>query len=249
MSALLFIVTLAYGQERVNRKSGNFSTSKLGELNSAKGWMLNEDEQWDSLLNTIPVCMRSDLGLLKYERTGLGVDNFKQFQIREFAYNDSTYMAIIKKHRFGTYQYQNIKEGWNEYETYKTYIVSKSDFDKLSDIKNSSKNLIEMDIIDVLFSNYESTELPALKAMAIKFKPENRGDKLIFQIAPYKEKEIVQFIIFELSKYGSPNVINPHRIKDEYGYKSIEVMGTEQLFDHCYYETSYQNFNRFIKLE
>ncbi len=82
-------------------------------------------------------------------------------------------------------------------------------------------------------------------------KPEDKKSTLIFHIAPYKEKNIVQFQIYtSYSKYKIiGGIITEHKAKGgEYSWSTKQVYLTDELFDHCYYETDYANFTNFLPL-
>lgn len=83
-------------------------------------------------------------------------------------------------------------------------------------------------------------------------------EKLVFHVAPYKNKKIVQFQIYTTLSFTFSNskphimgIISELRIPDingEYSYDTKQIYMTNELFNHLYYEVDYLTFNKFIKL-
>lgn len=125
----ILITSFANAQERATREKIKITNNILGELKSAKGWMLSPGSEWVSLDNTIPQELAlSERNLLKFERIGLGVDNFISYQFREIMFRDTTYLLLLKKYRDGRFRYPNIKEDWIAYTSYYAYVLDKDEF-------------------------------------------------------------------------------------------------------------------------
>ena len=247
LSSVSLTITV-FSQDRTVTPKANITTETISELKKAKGWMLNEDKEWVSLKNTIPT---SKLGskyksLLSYEDYGLGSDNFNYFKLKEISYKDSTYYVLIKQYRTGWYKYKNIREGWREYNSHLAYVFDKNELSKLNSINDNQINKVEIQLIDTHNVNY-TTEDEAIELIQTKIKldkPLDKKSKLILHIAPYKEKNIVQFQIYNKgynNRIGGINSSNSGKVKQYYL--------KDDLFKHFYYETDYSTFNKFLNIQ
>lgn len=244
-----------FGQDRTTKPKAVIATETISQLTTATGWMFNPDEEWVSLKNTIPVSIASEYNsLLDYEQKGLGTDNFKYYKLKELTYNDSTYYVLVKQYRHGYYTYEIIEEGWNNLISHTAYIFAKSELNKLDSIKDGQVNMIEIELIDNVNIQWTS-EAEALKLIPTKIewdKPSDKKSKLILHIAPYKEKNIVQFQIYTTySKYNIiGGIIKEHKAKGgEYSWSTKQIYLTDELFKHCYYETDFATFNKFLNVD
>ena len=251
----VLLTLMVFGQDRTVKLKANIATETISQLKTATGWMLNPDEEWVSLKNTIPVSIASEYNsLLIYERKGLGTDNFKYYQLKELTYKDSSYYILIKQYRDGYYTYSSIEKGWNDFISHTAYVFAKSELNKLDSIKEGEVNMIEIELIDNVNILWTS-EAEALKLIPAKIewnKATDEKSKLILHIAPYKEKNIVQFQIYTTySKYNSiMGIIEEYKAKDgENTWSTKQVYLTEELFKYCYYETDYTTFNKFLNIE
>ena len=250
---LLCVPLIGLGQERTSQEIAKISKENLGELTESTGWMLNADKEWVSLKNTIPVggLGSEDNDLLTYEDWGLGTDNFLFYQLRELEYNNKTYYILIKKYRDGWYEYPTIQEDWYKEKGILGYIFDKSELEKMKNIKDGESNMIEIQLIDYVDIEYES-EYKSLELMTKKIDWNDKENKyrLILHIAPYKDKNIVQFQVYATySKYNIIcGIIKEHKVrKEDYSMKDIYL--SDELFKHCYFETTYSNFIRFLSID
>ncbi|MCC1485670.1 hypothetical protein [Winogradskyella immobilis] len=252
---ILLISNLSFGQERNAKPKPEISNSIIGQLTSAKGWVLNPEEEWQSLTNTIPAYLSSEFKqLINYEKYSLGSDNFKSYQLRDLTFKGEEYYILIKKYKDGFYTYSSIEEDWNNYTSYLAYVFKKSEWEKISTIEDNKINLIEIDLETTVSVQYKSEkEAFSLIKSKMEFKDDQKDDtKLILHIAPYKEKNIVQFQIY--TKYSKYKIIGgirtEHKIKGgKYSFSTKQIYLTDELFSHCYFETDFANFNKFIKTE
>ena len=131
---------------------------------------------------------------------------------------------------------------------------AKSELNKLDNIKDGEVNIIEIELIDKVNIQWTS-EAEALKLISTKIewnKASDKKSKLILHIAPYKEKNIVQFQIYTTySKYNIiGGIIKEYKAKGgEYSWSTKQVYLTGELFKYCYYETDYTTFNKFLNIE
>jgi hypothetical protein len=262
---ILAILTLnsvnLFSQDRVSKPIPTIGTQIKGQLTKSTGWLLNPESQWVSRPNKIPSFIENQYKtLIDYENDGLGLDNFISYQLRDIKIQDSTYSILIKKYKDGYYKYSSIKEGWTNYNSVIFYVFNKNELRKFDDVTNDSINLIK---INVLYSNSvawinNETYISDIQKEIVKQIDEKKNDEvteeyLVFHIAPYKTKNIVQFQIY--SSYGTYNnisgIIKEHKVKDEngkYSWDEKQIYLSEDLFKYCYYEVDYLTFNNFIKI-
>ena len=254
LTSVLLTLTV-FGQDRTVKPKANIATETISQLKTATGWIINPDGEWVSLKNTIPVSMASEYGsILNYERNGLGTDNFKYYKLKELTYKDSSYYVLIKQYKHGYYTYSSIEEGWNSRISHTAYVFAKSELNNLNSIKDGEVNMIEIELIDKVNIQWKS-EAEALKLISTKIewnKASDKKSKLILHIAPYKEKNIVQFQIYTTySKYNTiGGIIKEYKAKGgKYSWSTKQVYLTNELFKYCYYETDYTTFNKFLNIE
>jgi hypothetical protein len=262
MTLMMSLMTMvSYGQDRVNTSVPKIQTQINGQILKSKGWLLNPEGQWISRQNRIPSFIENQYkSLIDYEKDGLGIDNFISYQFRDVKIKDSLYTILIKRYKDGYYKYSSIEEGWTNYNSVLFYVFSKSELDKFNTIKNDSINQIK---ISILYSNSliwvdDATYISDIEKELVKQINTNKeagDDYLVFHIAPYKDKNIVQFQIYAScndSKYKMIlGIIKQHKIKDEngkYSWDTKQIYGTNELFNYCYYEVDYLTFSNFIKL-
>lgn len=261
-SILLFKNVILYSQERISKPIPVIGTQIKGQLVKSTGWLLNPEGQWISRPNRIPSYLDNNFKtLLDYEYEGLGIDNFISYQIRDIKIKDSTYSILIKRYKDGYYKYSAIKEGWYNYNSVVFYVFSKNEWVKLDRIVNDSINLIK---VNYLYSNSidwinNETYISDIQKEIVK-EIDKKGDNeegakfIIFHVAPYKKKNIVQFQIYSsYSKYNIiGGIIKEHEVQDEngkYSFDKKKLYLTNDLFKYCYYEIDFTTFNNFITIK
>jgi hypothetical protein len=261
LSILTLKSVILFSQERVSKPIPIIGAKVKGQLTKSTGWLLNPESQWVSRPNKIPSFIENQYKtLIDYEYDGLGFDNFISYQIRDVKIQDSTYSILIKKFKDGYYKYSSIKEGWTNFNSVLFYVFNKNELRKLDDVVNDSINMIK---INVLYSNNitwinNETYISDIQKEIVRQNDEKKSDKeieecLVFHIAPYKTKNIVQFQIYSSNiKYNIiGGIIKEHMIKDEngkYSYNEKQIYLSKDLFKYCYYEVDYLTFNNFIKI-
>ena len=250
--AIFFFPLTIFSQERTSKPRAVIGSSIISQLNSATGWMLNPDDEWISANNTIPKFLGSEFkSLITYEKYGLGVDNFNYYQFRELSYNGSSYVVLIKEYRDGYYEYSSIEEGWHDLTSYYAYVFEKSELNKFSQIVDGKVNLIKIDLVAVVNIKFISKQ-KALSLISTKLGSNMLSEEkntLIFHVAPYKEKGIVQFQIYTsyTEFYFIGGIITEFEAKGgEYDWSTKKVYLTDDLFKYCYYETDYNSFSQFV---
>lgn len=237
----------SYSQERVNAQLPKINYTPSSQLTFAKGWRLQKDGQWISRNNRITEEVEPQFKvLIDAGSTGLGTDNFISLQFHDLTYEGNKYKILIKKSRGGYYEYPSIYEGWTNTIVYNYAIFDKDILmSELSKIENGKVNTINVKPLKLMIANTFGTSIFKFIASDLAkngFKNSEEPDNssiMFFQIAPYKEKKIVQFIIYDItqSSYGS-----------YWGYRFLSGSTNESDIQNIYYETSYEAFNRFIKI-
>lgn len=71
--------------------------------------------------------------------------------------------------------------------------------------------------------------------------------KFIFHIYPFKEKNIVQFVLYGFKDNPNTKIKFPFFLETNPVLESntAPYFGTAQMFEHCYYETDYNTFFKF----
>lgn len=245
----LVITKISYSQDRVNATLPKISNQDLGSLQKATGWLLNVEGQWVSSDNKLPKYSEYTHKVSTYEGDGLGYDNFSKYEFRELVINQDTLMIFIKGFTDGYYKYSSIKEGWSTHKEYNYYVFKKSELSKFDSITDSKINLIEIDVEykGNIFLSYNGNYISDIEK-EIATKKDETDSKLIFHLAPYKEKSLVQFQIYvsSYSEYSKSYYIGG--IQSEIYSWDGKIYMTDELFKYLYYETDYLTFSKFIKL-
>lgn len=242
---LVFLSITFFAQERVSAIKPVFAGKASSELKKATGWMYNPEGKWVSLKNTIPVHISSEHNsLLKYEKRGLGVDNFITYEFRFLTVNGKEYISLIKYFRDGYYRYSNIEEDWNPTKSCIAYVFEKNELEKFMSLQDGAINLISIDLVSMVTLRYEDKPLKYLHNKINIDAKQLEGQKLIFHLAPYKDKNIVQFQIYSMKGLSVSGVVQQHILLDS----QETLYMTDNLFKHCYYESDYKSFMGFLYL-
>lgn len=275
LCTLLFCMLFSQAQERENKQLPKIQATNLGQITSAKGWMIQKDGQWISRSNRIPICIENEYkSLIDYEETGRGFTNFVSYQFKEIKIDTTTYVILLYKSKTGLYKYPDIERGWIPYTSVYYYILSKNEFNKIKDFDfvDGEVNTVKLDYLywgGVDKITGETINLDIEKSINEHLNTDKKKDKiqqLIFKIGLYKSKNIVQFHIYGLSEQYYPldfyndspdyfpaklsfSCISTYDYFDKKDYPCLAtILETNEIFKYCYYETSYANFNMFIKL-
>ena len=247
-----------FSQERINKPLPTIDSEIKGELTKSIGWMINPEGQWISRPNKIPSFLENEyMSLIDYGHWGLGTDNFISYQFREVKINNKSYEILIKKYRDGYYKYPEIQKGWKNEQSVMFYVFDKNELKKLDAITDNSINLIKINILysnSIKWVNSETYiyDIQMEIAKQIKDKSKAKNDYLIFHIAQYKTKNIVQFQIY--GSFGEykfiGGIIKEFKVdvkNDRLFSDKKRVYLSNNLFKYCYYETDFPTFNKFIK--
>lgn len=250
---MLLSVQHIFAQDRVNKQLPKISGEIMGKLDKATGWLYGDDGQWISRKNRIPVYVEEEYkSLIDYEKRGLGKDNFNFYELKTIKIDNKEYYIIIKEFKSGYYKYRNIKEGWvsADHNVY-YYIFEKSELEKLSSIKNTELNVIKIKclyagskrFLDKVYYPIIEKEISKKILNPSKYEPEHY---LTINFKPFGDKKIVQFLIFDIQKTSSGGILVDGLVASpEYKTK----YDTEDIYKKFYYETDYESFNKFLKIE
>jgi len=237
---LFFFSLVCLCQTRTNDSLPIISKDNKGVLLQAKGWIKNQYGEWISRNNKIPNDLNYESKSLdNFEYYSLGQDNFISYQIKDiriptnpWVYEDSTYVVLIKKEKWGYYIYPNIQEEWRTSNTCEYYVFDKNELNKFKNINYD--NLYTIDI-KLIYSGYiqpvdltKLTDLYLSKEINKKIKEKNIGNHYY---ADYENHLYLNFICIEKS-----NMVQ------FYFYTGFEKP------ENKYYETDLVTFNKFIKI-
>lgn len=254
---MCLMAMVSFGQEREVKKVATINKTPTSTMEKAIGWLKNKDGEWLSLNNTIPVNVGSEYkSLIKHTDKGLGVDNFINYKFYNINYDNKEYICLVKKYKRGTFEYSSIRKGWYTWNSHIAYIFDKTYVDSLKFIDNKI-NLIKIPLVDVVGLDWKK-DLEFLNLIPQKINWDRKPFyNLVFHVAPYKEKNIVQFQIYttygkysDYSGWAISGIRKEHEIPDpEKSYRKLQIYMTDELFNHCYFETDYNNFNNFLTID
>jgi len=228
---LIINQNLCFSQERVNKQLPKISPKVNSQLTKATGWAINESGQWVS--NSNKISKNKD----KTDKTSF--DNFISFEFRNITIRDTAYILLIKKYKNTT----------NDLEL-EYFIINPKELEKFADITDNSINLIEINVLQHsnIFRYKETSYLSDIAEEINKDEKNKKNTILFFHIAPYKNKNIVQFLFYYVSD-GKKNIIGFAETIEYKIYEHIyKYFFTDDLFKKLYYETDYKTFDKFIKL-
>ncbi len=245
--ALYFLCTLfTYAQERKNLPTPIFSEQSIGYMEEATGWTYSKDGKWLWAENSTPMyrySYREDK--LKDKRNELGLDNFIRLELKELYMGKDTLVILYKSYNYGKYKYETTLKGWKEKIGAFYYVFKRSELNKFQKIKDGEINDLRIKLYDAgNVKNIKSKKKVEEEIAQKVFLKSDFEKELVLHIAPYKEKNIVQFHIYSLHMIFkiAEGILVDHRIKNR------SVFGHNYLFDNTYYETDYDTFNKFIRL-
>lgn len=239
--------SICVAQERVNRMLPELEL--VSEISSATGWILSPSGQWESAENKIPPYIKEHMSILKHSPYySLGVDNFKHYRFYRAHIPNNDFMVFVKTYTSGAYAYPNIKEGWYQGNFTQAYAIKLNELEKLKGLRDGEVNRVSISAFDYLFVKMES-EGQSLEIIRKSLYPKKANPtKAIvhFEIAPYGEKDIVQFNV-----WNEVTLITNHKLKmgtrHNPNINGVDIFGSESLFEYAYYETSYNSFMSLLK--
>jgi hypothetical protein len=220
------------GQERTNTALPVINPVAKGKLTEATGWMQNDEGQWASRKNKIPVNMESQYkSLIDYQHDGLGEDreNFIYYELRDVKIKDSVYSILIKKYRDGFYQYETIKKGWMPQTSINYYVFPTAELKKLQNLAPDITHNIKIKTLyygELLYLDPKISLTTIAKSLSKEVNENDDFGKKELMVNLRKYKNNIRFIINNVETYREPEKLE----KD-------------------YYEVSAEAFKKFLPIQ
>ncbi len=217
----------SFCQEDNTLDKPKISQEILGELTEATGWVLNFENEWVSGDNTIPLPNETKTSWAQAnDKTARGLDNFIYYQLRNFTYKGNSYYILLKKTRTGF----DMTGEWENFNTYDGYIFSPLELEKITKQQEDGTTHFSINLIDYVYTEMNSEEeLIAILESKIDLK-DSLEEVLKLAIILLKEDNKAKFQFYtEGSNYDT-------------------FLSDNEVFDHGYYETTYEEFNKLFKL-
>jgi hypothetical protein len=223
------ITIVSFGQDRINREKLSF-IDKSEQLTSAVGWSYNKTlGEWIDYMNVISNDksykdkFKSLQGSYMMSRLK---QNFISIQTKTVVYKDVKYYVLCVEKWNGDYKYPNIKEDWRIYKTMFGYVFTEQEYTKLKNIKDNVN--LETKYMVSMGSHYE------------KYDETIFLDKIQTELSSEKLNRYDPIYTFPIKKTENDNV--RFYMLDYFSKYSLNQVD----FDKEYFETSLDNFSKFI---
>lgn len=226
MTLIMCLMTMvSFGQDRVNREKLSF-LNESDKLTSAVGWSYNTTlGEWVDYNNVIEHNKSYTQGsYMMSHRT----QNFISIQTKTLVFKDIKYYVILVEKWNGSYKYPNIREDWRKYKTMYGYIFTETEYNKLNNIEGGIN--LETQYMVSMGSYYEKyDEIVFLDKIQTNLSSEKSKYSRTYTF-PIKKTETgdIRFYVpnyFSTSSYAS--------------YDKVD-------FEKKYFETTFDNFSKFI---
>lgn len=232
MTLMMCLMTMvSFGQDRVNREKLSF-LDKSNQLTTSVGWSYNTTlGEWVDYNNVI----ENNKSYKEKYKSLQGsymmshiTQNFISIQTKTLIYKDIKYYVLLVEKWNGDYKYPNIREDWRKYKTMYGYIFTETEYNKLNNI-NGVVNL-ETQYMVSMGSYYEKyDEIVFLDKIQtnLSFEKSKYSSTYTFPIKKTESGDIRFYIpnSFSTSQYSSYNKVD---------------------FEKEYFETTFDNFSKFI---
>jgi hypothetical protein len=226
------------------RSSGNLPviSEERSFLESAKGWMLQDNGEWISGKNKIPF-KEFEANRSSKDRYKLGKENFSLLQLREVVVNGQTYSIFIMRYRTGWYEFPILLKGWHNQEGLSFFVFKKS---KLLQVLPDS----------VVYNKPMITNLEVVcEGTLLDYNKKTFLNTVAYQIQKaFVEKTIASHNLLiavlpvrssgqDLARFRLLNVVNRKKVYLPY----MDPGNVENMFRNSYYETDLGTFRSFIR--
>lgn len=135
---MFVIITDVYAQPRVDGGTNAKVVHSSPIVNNFVGWSFNSKSQkWIGYYNTISSWYSKNYkkpiklspGSMSYD------DNIINLSFKTILFEDSIYYVLCAPYYYGYYRYPYIKEDWHYALSTKLYVFTKSEYDKLKELK------------------------------------------------------------------------------------------------------------------
>lgn len=232
------------------RKSSTpeFQVKTLGYIRQATGWRKNSEGEWVSKDKAIPAKKKN------HDSWHEGDDRFVFYRFFKITHKGTTRYCIQRQDKGSTYKYTHLEMGQKTNYSNIYWFIS---FEELKaqwkNLQDGKPNLIKLKVqYYKSLSGDDNTIEKRLREYPESF-DETASDKDYFYIhvRPFKERKIVQFLIFWRFKQGwGADKENVSTGGLSFRFRPPgEIVLTEKLFDYGYYEANYDYFNLFLNLD
>jgi len=210
-------------------------------LESATGWMLQDDGEWIFAENKIPF-KQAEFNHSSKALYKLGKENFEFLQLRDVVLNNEVYAILVILFHTGWYEFPILLEGWHKQEGISFFVFKKSKLlDVIPDKFEFNKPLIvnlevvcEGTLIDFDLKTINSTVAYQIqKTFADKT---IAAHNLLIAVMP------VQSSGQTVARFRLIQVIN----KKKFYLPYLDVKDHDKLFRSSYFETDFATFRNFI---
>ncbi|MCP4552228.1 MAG: tetratricopeptide repeat protein [Bacteroidetes bacterium] len=241
---LFFIIPLTHVLSQPAGQEVNFSVidKVQSTLDNVIGWSIQDNGKWASAKNSIPF-PNSQTNKRPTAREKLGIENFKQLQLKKVLIDNIQYNVLILIYEDGDYEFPTLQEGWVSFESVEFFVFMAENMVKIlpHDIPYNKPYAVNMEVFCAgCFTNYN---------------PENLDDKIVAKIQATQNK----------TSYNSANLVFAVKVLQEKRKKSVnfnlirsfseeslsayylDTTSVNRLFDLSYYKAKYDQFKQFIR--
>lgn len=246
----LLLFQIAIGQmhdqpapQSIERSMGNLPiiSEARSFLESATGWMLQDDGEWISAENKIPF-KQAEYNHTSKALYKLGKENFEFLQLRDVVLNNEIYAILVILFHTGWYEFPILLEGWHKQDGVSFFVFKKSKLleiipDKFEYNKPQIVNLevvCEGTLVDFDLKTINSTVAYQIQKTFVD--KTIAAHNLLVAVLP------VQSSGQTLARFRLIQVIN----KKKFYLPYLDVKDRDKLFRSSYYETDFETFRNFI---
>jgi len=109
--------------QSISREESNMPviSEVKASLTNAKGWTLQDNGNWVSGNNTIPI-RNSEINANSDKYAKLGLQNFETLELREVIIGGVQYVILCVFYSDGNYEFELLKEDWHKYQSMSYYV-------------------------------------------------------------------------------------------------------------------------------
>ena len=211
-------------------------------LENVTGWSLQDNGKWASSKNRIPYS-NFKTNKRPTAREKLGVENFKQLQLKKVLINEIQYNVLILIYNDGDYEFPILQEGWRSFESVEFFVFKAENLVKVlpHEVPFNKAYAVNMEVFcaakvinydpDIIDNNIVG------KIQSTQNQTNYNAANLIFAVKPIQEKgkEVVHF---KLIRSFSKEPLNEWFLDPRNG---------PDLFKVSYYEAKFYQFKQFIR--
>lgn len=196
-------------------------SSPIAKMTNIKGWYYNSEGKWVSDIDY-----------------SYGFETVGKYEFRNMSYKGRDYLVLIKYEKYTGALY---------------FVVPKDDYVIAVRAMNNS-GTVQFPIIAHVGLGYTIDDLVKATQVAIDAPQKEQIVKkefnLVMQYRTSPVKDVARFFIYAQSctQYGeSGNKSCDTKVSNKIKYTDTSLIGTQRLFEKMYYETSFKNFDAFLK--